>query len=215
MGRCFFEVTLRGKAGIEAIDNVFWYSALIPAVSDPTNTDVISAAREIGMQLAPVWAGQLPTDYQVVDAYCRPYKDDGTPGTAIPQSWPLGNVGSVATPRDGNTLVAIFKPALDTIQPLVTGHSPLKRSYFAYGPLCNSQVDNDGAIASAAFVGLNGVASIAAQTLTLLTIPFYFPIKVSKTASGALTPNITAYRGIVTCLTNPRSSVRVSRKNGR
>lgn len=215
MATCFFEATLRAKAGVESVDNVFWYTADIPATTDPTNTDVISAAREIGSQLGAVWPGQLPTDYVITDCYVRAFKSDGTPGTAVPQAWPLGLPGSVATPRDGNALVAIFKATLGGETILTAGASALRRAYWAYGPMCNGQVTNGGAIEAAAFAGLNGVAAIVTDTLTLLTVPFYHPVKVSKTASHALTPNITAYRPIVAVTVNAIASLRVSRKNNR
>jgi hypothetical protein len=215
MPTCFFEATLRGHAGAEAIDNVFWYSAILPLVTDPTNTDVITAAQNIGSQLGAIWPSQLPTDYRLDDCYVRPFKSDGTPGTAVPQSFPIGLAGGVPTPRDGNTLVAIFKATLGSLVSLQAGHAALKRAYWAYGPMTNDQIANDGSIVPAAVAGLNFVAAITYQTLLLVTIPYYFPIKVSKTASHLLTPNITAYREIVTTAVNQRGSVRVSRKNQR
>lgn len=209
----FYQVTAEGHIGNESIANVFWYYSTLSPNADPTISELSLAASAVKSKLSAHYRAAMVADYVLDDWRCTGWTALGLPSTAIPYVLPDGGAGAVTATRDGNAHTVVLQCGLADLVRIDPASSLLRRGHFAFGPLNNTFINNDGTINTAGFTALDTLIADLNDLININGTDDGVPCRVSFTASGVRGPNVTAYRRLITLTQRLQSGLRVSRNN--
>lgn len=216
MPRVFYEISAEGVIGAEAVVNVFHVYEDTSLENDPTAGQLQSAITQFKLARSVTFRAAMVGDYILTGWRGSTFTSTGDPGSAIPQFVVDGGAGGIGGDHDGNGPTATLACIMGDLVQLSVSSALLKRAYFALGPIPNAYIDNSGLFTAAAVGPYNALRlAIDDPVQDLLFADRWFPIKVSHSLSGAVIPQITAYRQILDGIYRPRASFRRSRLNNR
>lgn len=145
----FYKVVVQGTAMGQDINNILYYSTATP--------DVVSwdadAAAELGQDVADAWVETalplLPAEYSFSGTVVSMVNEDGV--TISPFTVPVADTGTGGSASAIGTVaqVLIYKFNCNPAT-LVNAHPVPRRSYIAFGPMLESQINPGGQIATPA-----------------------------------------------------------------
>ena len=212
MADLFCRVSAEGRIGPEAVVNVFWFRE--PSlVGDWLLSDLVAVRTAFVEQIAPALADVMHVSYNMSLVKVSGWKSTGFVSDVPPQQIDVDIDGAATGVLNGNGQCAIVGAGLGVLTSLVTTPGRIARAYWAIGPVIEGSVNPDGTFDPGVYSAWPDMLSALHADLTLIAVPFAFPIKVSQTSGGAQTDRVTAWRDCEDAFTRPYASFRRSRMN--
>lgn len=200
----FYKAVVQGTALGQEINNILYYSTLAP---DALGWDA-GVAADLGQSIADAWVETalplLPTEYQFEGVVMSMVNEDGV--TTSPYTVPVSDTGTGASASAIGTVaqVLIYKFNCDPVT-LINPHPVPRRSYVAFGPMLESQINPNGQIATPA--GFQTMGDALFTQGHLIGATEYLPHRVGRTVGSTSAGVGRVVNGIV----RPFSSFRRSR----
>jgi len=215
MAQVFWKLTTRGKIGSEAVQNIFYYTADLIAVTDPTSAQMLECAQAWHDNLRTPYLDTMPSDYTLNDLLVTAFKDTGEPGNALPVVLSINQAGNRGTTRDGNSNYGVLNASVGDLVIVTAGAGQIRRPYWAQGPLLSSDINDIGDFTTRAAAPWNSWAALMDDEIFVTAGIHFEPVKVSHTLNHEPVPSLTSYRPVTGAVFGVRAKTRRSRNNQR
>lgn len=217
----YYKVVLNGTYSQQAITNILYYRSILPTVLtllDPTNGEDV--AQQVNQEVVPEWLGMHSTEYTLNDVSVYAFDNDLQAAFAQPYTLAVNAAGLLTGNTMGPAVCAILRmnlanlPLINVLYPAETALLAPRRSYLAFGPILENDVDNAGAMVGNWAGGAPAIALVAslAQTLESITPPaIYVPVRASVHQVAGLW-TIKGFAPLASVNTAPFASYRRSRR---
>lgn len=217
MAVAYIKHALIGLCNGQEIVNILWY--YVPAVDLPIPDLAVAFAEAWSGTFAANFVLCLPTSYTLVQSETSVYNVTWEAQLSAAHVLSINEQGQTGGSLMGQSPYAVFNFQLDyTYADVPPSHSPVKRSYIAYGPLQEGAV-TDGHAFVPTYYAAGYLDNVKGSITTGMTIPGNeadaVPIRVGSpnfTAPGGPDPN--GYRSwakIIGCTVRNITSDRASR----
>ncbi len=179
----FYKCVLRGTAGAQEINNILYYSSLVPT-DFPFNED---DASDLGLAVGTAWMNELqsslPSAYTLDSVDVSMVDEDGVTVSDFVITQDINRSGGNAGVTEGYGAVCIAKFNCHTVAE-AAGHPVPRRSYLAIGPLHSNDTGSNFALLTQA--AWQTAVSAAVTGNHLIGISPLYPYRVGRTKGTSL-----------------------------